>query len=296
MRHPKNIVRYSYVVVMMIMLLPTIRHLNAQDYEDLNPLSSINWQSGPCIAKLGEQATLSIPEGYLFTDRNGALEFMELTQNPPSGEELGVIIPEKDDWFVVFEFSDSGYVKDDEKDSLDADAILSSYKEGTEKANDIRESKGWAPIHITGWEQRPYYDVVTNNLTWSMIIDSEGYKSINHSVRLLGRRGVMNADLVIDPQGLDSTIPAFNKLISTFNYNAGNRYSEYRKGDKLASYGLTALIAGGVGAAAVKSGLLAKFWKLIVAGFVVVGGAITRFFKAIFKRGVEDSPKIPEQG
>ena len=65
-------------------------------------------------------------------------------------------------------------------------------------------------------------------------------------------------------------------------------YAEYRKGDKVAEYGLTALIAGGATYAAVKTGLLGvvitfvkKLWYLIVAGIAAIWGGIKRFFRRI---------------
>ena len=46
-------------------------------------------------------------------------------------------------------------------------------------------------------------------------------------------------------------------------FKAGSRYAEFGQGDKIAAYGLTALVAGGAGAALAKSGLLSKMWKAI---------------------------------
>src|SRR6188472_135618 len=83
---------------------------------------SIRWQTGPCIAKIGANAQISIPDGYQFTGPAGARAWAELTQNPPDSRTLGVLMPIKgSDWFMVFEFDASGYVKDDDKDKLDAD-------------------------------------------------------------------------------------------------------------------------------------------------------------------------------
>jgi hypothetical protein len=117
---------------------------------------------------------------------------MELTENPSDGDELGVLLHD-DSWFVVFTFDESGYVKDDEKDKLVADKILASIKQGTEQANEVRAERGWAAMEILGWQQAPFYDPGTHNLTWSIRGRSDGGSSINHSARLLGRRGVMQA-------------------------------------------------------------------------------------------------------
>ena len=63
-----------------------------------------------------------------------------------------------------------------------------------------------------------------------------------------------------------------------FHLLPGQAYSDWRSGDKVAKYGLTALIVGGAAAAAVKTGLLFKFWKLIVAGFLALVAFVKRAF------------------
>src|SRR5262249_52393902 len=150
-------------------------------------------------------AQVKIPEGYRFTGKDGTKKFLELTQNPPSGSELGTIVPvtEKDDddfWFVIFEFNEVGYVKDDDRDKLDASALLRSIQENTEESKKDPARRGWPSYHVKSWYKPPYYDAATNNLTWAM----QGYSdakdkqetSVNYSVRILGRRGTMNVDLV----------------------------------------------------------------------------------------------------
>jgi uncharacterized membrane-anchored protein len=245
----------------------------------------ISWQTGPGTGQLGNLAQIRIPDGYRFAGREGVRTFMELTQNPVSGDELGLLIPPKgsdDDWFVVFEFNSVGYVKDDEKDALDADAILNSIKQGTAEANKERRSRGWAELEILGWHTAPRYDSITNNLTWATRAVSENSETINYSVRLLGRRGVMDVDLVLGPTDVTATVPAFNQLLTGFEFTSGNRYAEFQQGDRIAAYGLTALVAGGVGAAAAKSGLLGKLWKVLVLGAIAAAAAIKRFFSALF--------------
>ena len=248
--------------------------------------SDIPWQEGPAIGKLGDIAQIRIPEGYRFAGRDGVRRFMELTQNPVSGEELGVLVssagPDDQTWFVIFEFNPIGYVKDDEKGQLDADAILKSLRAGNERGNDERRERGWSTLDLQGWSTPPRYDPVTNNLTWAIRASSEGSEVINHSVRLLGRKGVMDADLVLGPSQVGAAVPEFDKLLTGFEFSTGNRYAEWVKGDRIAEYGLTALVAGGVGAAAVKSGLLGKIWKALVFGALAVAAALKRVLGSLF--------------
>jgi len=100
-------------------------------------------------------------------------------------------------------------------------------------------------------------------------------------VRILGRSGTMNVDLILRPKEYAQTLPNFDAVLGGFKFNPGRRYSDYVSGDKVAEYGLTALIAGGAGALAVKTGLLAKFWKLIVALLLALKKLIIIVFAGI---------------
>jgi uncharacterized membrane-anchored protein len=251
------------------------------------PQVKIDWQRGPTVGNLGNIAQIKVPAGYAFAGKQGAQAVLQLTQNIPNGEEVGVLVSQSEgsSWFMMFRYEETGYVKDDDKDKLDADTMLTNIKNGTEEANKQRRAKGWPGFHVMGWEHTPYYDPLTHNLTWAIKgkgDDANDTGSINHSIRLLGRKGVIKVNLVADPAQYAATVGEFNTLISGFSYNQGSRYSDFTKGDKVAEYGLAALIAGGAGAVLLKTGLLAKFWKLIVVGIAALVGFIKKLFGSIF--------------
>jgi len=259
-------------------------------------LDKIPWAKGPTKGALGAEATITVPANCLFTGMNGVKAFLEATQNNASGNERGVLLcpanGTNDTWFVLFAYDKSGYVRDDEGASLDADAILESVRRGTEEGNRERKRRGWGTLTVEGWATKPFYDRATNNLTWAITAhDNEGGRTVNHSVRLLGRGGVMHADLVTTPEQLAALVPTFNTMIGGYTYSPGYKYAEWRSGDKVAAYGLTALVAGGAGVALVKSGLLVKFWKLIVIGFAALVGALKRLWSRITGKRGEMQPQ-----
>ena len=272
--------------------------LPSPSYAQESPIDRIPWADGPLVGGLGTVAEIEVPAYCRYTDDKGAKMFMEATENTASGSELAILLcadPQADSamWFVVFSFDKSGYVRDDERKSLDAAAILKTLRRGNDAANSERERRGWEQLVIGGWEREPYYDTLTNNLTWSLRVAAKGSPevSVNHSVRLLGRRGVMHADLVADPADMANAVVAFDSIIATYAYVPGHTYAEWREGDKVAAYGLTALVAGGAGVAAAKFGLFGKFWKAIVGILVaakklviVVVVAIAAFLKRLFGR------------
>jgi uncharacterized membrane-anchored protein len=238
----------------------------------------VSWQKGPTVGQLGINAQVKVPEGWIFAGARDTRTIMEATQNPISNMELGFIAPSNESWFVVFEFDDVGYVNDEEKTSLDANAILESIKKGTEEANKERMKRGWAPLTVIGWEQAPRYNETTNNLEWATKGESEGSLSINHNTRLLGRDGVMGVTLVTDADKFAETLPKFRTMLQGFEFNEGHRYAEFRAGERTAAYGLTGLIVAGGAAAAVKTGAFKWLWKVLVAAAVGLSALVKKLF------------------
>ena len=251
--------------------------LSAQETTDLR---KIGWEHGPSVVKVGDQAQITLVKGYMFTGRSGARTFLELTENPPSGDELGILTPEALGWFAIFRFDAVGYIRDDEKNSLDADAMLKTIQAGTQKSNEERRRRGWGTVTIVGWLTPPHYDANTHNLEWTISgrDDKEGVLVANHNTRLLGRRGVMKINLVANSDDLPVSLTDFRKAMLNFAYTPENTYRAWVKGDKVAEYGLTALVVGGATAVATKTGFLKAFWKFLVAAVIGIGALLKKLF------------------
>jgi uncharacterized membrane-anchored protein len=249
----------------------------------------LNSLKGPAKANLEGMAQIDVPAGYSFLDGKSTRALMKAMGEPTSGHELGLLTATNEDWSVIFEFSDVGYVKDDEKDKLDADKLLESIKRGTAAANKEREAAGNPPLEIVGWEVPPKYDSNTHNLEWAIRATSGDRPILNYNTRLLGRKGVMEVILIVEPDKLKETLPTFRNLLAGYSFQTGQTYAEYRKGDKVAKYGLAALVVGGAAVGAAKLGLFAwlavlfkKAWKLVVIAIAAVAAAIKNLFSKVF--------------
>ena len=238
----------------------------------------IKWQKGPSLGELGDTAQVKVPDGYVFAGAGDTRLIMEANHNPTTGREMGFVAADGENWFAVFEFSDVGYVKDDDKHSLDANALLDSIKDSTTAGNQERMKRGWPTMTILGWETPPRYNELTHNLEWAIRAQSEGEPVINHNTRLLGRGGVMEVTLVVDPSLLAETMPKFKAMLEGFEYRKGHKYAEFRAGDRTAAYGLTGLIVGGTTAALVKTGAFKWIWKALVAAGVGVAALVKKLF------------------
>jgi uncharacterized membrane-anchored protein len=164
--------------------------------------------------------------------------------------------------------------------------MLKDMKEGTESENADRKKEGYEAVHLVGWAENPHYDGANKKLYWAKELDFEGSEShtLNYDVRVLGREGVLSMNAVSGIGQLDQIRQGMRSLIDVAEFNEGYRYAEYNpKTDKLAEYGLGALIAGGVAA---KLGLFGKlfaflvaFKKVLIAGAVAAFGIIAKLFR-----------------
>ena len=256
---------------------------------------TINWIEGPRDIDVGDGlAALALPEGFAFAGPEDARFILSQMGNQTHGGEMGLVIPsdESQSWFIVFEWDEVGYVKDEEKDSLDADALFKSLREGNEAGNAWRRENGFPTMNLTHWFQPPHYDAETNHLVWAAHYDNEdGTKTVNYNVRMLARRGMMSVTLVEEPELLVPAMPDARRIFDALTFKTGNRYAEWKPGDKVAAYGLTALVAAGAGAAAVKLGFfgvlmkfLGKAWKLLAVAVLGLAGSIGKFFKGLSGR------------
>lgn len=249
--------------------------------------NQLNWMTTG-EGSLGSWAAIQIPAGMGFLNGSDADKLMQLYGNLPQSY-LGLMATEDLSWTVTFDFSEEGYVKDDDKDDLDADELMETLQESQKEGNKMRKERGLETLTLEGWALKPKYNEETNNLEWATTISGgDGGKTVNYETRLLGRHGYMNVTLLCDPGQLDSILPAYQKLLAGFAYVPGKTYAEFEDGDKVAKYGLGALVAGGAAFAAVKTGLFGtilvffkKLWYLVVAGVVAIWTGIKRMFRRV---------------
>ncbi|MES2695301.1 MAG: DUF2167 domain-containing protein [Verrucomicrobiota bacterium] len=269
--------------------------------EEAYARAGVKLTAGPATVPLGKIAELKVPQGYSFVGADSLDRFYQVTQNMKSGKEVGVLLAPG--YTLFFDYDDVGYVKDEEKDKLEAGKLMKAMTEGEEESNAARKERGWDQMKITGWATQPYYDTKTNNLKWAINLTSsqDNFKDvfINESIRLLGRGGVMNVTLATDTTAFKTAEADADKLLAgNFSYLSGQKYAEFKSGDKIAAYGLSALVLGGAGVMAAKLGFFAKigvlfgkFWKAIVFGLIAVGAVLKKFFNKV--TGANPDPKPP---
>lgn len=253
---------------------------------------------GPTEIPLLEQASLKLPAENIFIPQPQASRIMRALGNTVDSRFVGLVIPadSSQGWFVTIDFTKSGYVRDDEAKSWNADELLSQLKEGTEAANQDRVSRGFPAIEVIGWAQPPTYDTDVHKLVWAATLKDRdptpdpnaapNYDDItvNYNTYALGREGFFELNLITAYNALTANRPYAHTLLAGLNYLPGKRYTDFVEGtDNVAAYGIGALIAGGI---AKKLGLfgliavfLAKAWKLIALAVMGVFWSIAKLFR-----------------
>lgn len=270
---------------------PANQNVEEQEKKLLDDMEKVGWvREG--AGDLGGVAKIAIPKGYRFTHGSGASRVLELFGNLPQPSASGLLTTEGFGPWIIFGYDDSGHVKDDEKNDINADELLALRREGLAESNKVRKERGIHELAILGWAMPPRFNDTTKTLEWAVRIqslDGTGGESVNYETRLLGRTGSMKVQLVCDPAEFQPLLTEFQKVMGGFSYVEGQRYAEFREGDKVAKYGLTALIAGTGAFAAAKMGLFGKlglvFAKLGKAAILLVVGALAglkKLFSSIF--------------
>ena len=232
------------------------------------------------ITLKGGVAKAVLPSSLRYLDAHDTETVLtKIWGNPKGADTLGMLVPagfdplNDESWAVILTFEEDGYVKDNDAAKIDYTKLLTEMKEGVREANAARKKEGYEPIELVGWASPPRYDSTAKKLYWAKELkfgDSPEH-TLNYNLRLLGRRGVLVLNAVAGMSQLKAVEAATPSILAAVNFQDGHRYADFKEGtDKTATYGLAALVAGGIAA---KTGLLKGLWIAIIAlkKFVIIG-------------------------
>ena len=257
-------------------------------------IDSLHYQTGT-IALPGADASLQVQPGFRYLDNGDSRKVLEqLWGNPPDDSVLGMLIPDnaplgsEHNWAVVLTYSDDGYVSDEDAAKMDFDQILADMKQDIHDSNEDRKAQGYGTLELIGWAQPPHYDSASKRIYWAKELEFDGDPAheVNYDIRVLGRSGYLSLNAVASASDLAMVKDGMTRVLPMAQFDSGHRYADYQPGkDKLAAYGLAALVGGGLAA---KAGLFAKIGVFLLAAkkFLVLGLlAIGAFLKKLFGGG-----------
>lgn len=277
---------------------PEIQQQIARIQSRLHPVTGdVRIEAANVVLHLGE-------DYYFLPPEEARLILVEGWGNPPESAQnvLGMVFPAgrtfaDDTWGAVITYEATGYVRDDDADSADYDELLAQLREGEAAVNEERTRRGYPAQHLVGWAQAPTYDRRTHSVIWAQNIRFEGSRenTLNYDIRLLGRRGVLSLNMITVMSKLAETRAAAVRFATTAEFLPGSRYADYQEGtDQVAAYGVTGLIAAGLGVTlAKKAGLIAILLAFAKKGFVLIIAAvalIVAWLRRRFGAGQEEEP------
>lgn len=239
-------------------------------------LAALHWLEPGSVGRVAGKADYKVTEGFTFLDAADTDKFLELNGNMPQGDSY-TVAPVKGSWFGILSFAPEGYIKDDEK--IDADDLLETLQEQNTRGNEQRKKAGYPTMILEGWYFPPRYDTENKRLEWGTKLRNEDQTvTVNVSTKILGRSGYTSAILVTDPETVDKDLLDFKRALKNFDYVSGEKYSEWKKGDKVAAYGLGALVVGGAAAAAASKGGFKAIGIAFMAGLAALWAGVKRMF------------------
>ncbi len=261
-------------------------------------VASLHFKDGE-IAVPQADAHFRLTPAFRYLEQADARRVLEdMWGNPPDESVLGMIVPASpsllDDkgWAVVVTYSDDGYVSDEDAAKIDYQEMLEELQQGTKDDNAARKEAGYGTVDLVGWAVQPRYDAASKKMYWAKELKFDGSEqnTLNYDIRVLGRRGYLSLNAVSGMSELGLVQGGMQQLLPMTEFDAGARYADYDSStDKVAAYGVAALIGGGLAAKAglfAKLGLvLAKFWKLGLIAFVGLGALVKRFFSGKREQG-----------
>lgn len=230
-------------------------------------------------------SSLSVPEGCIAIIGEDARKFYEVNECIKSENIEALVITENFDSFIYFESFESGYISTEDWNTLDSASLLKSIQKNTEKANINRKIKGISTLKVLEWIQEPILDKQSNTVFWALncVVENTGEKLVNSIGIRLGRKGFEKITWVTDRDNYKVFGGELDVMLRSHSFESGYRYSDFSKGDQVASYGLASLVAATVGGKIVKSGgiLLGmkKLWGVIVAGVAALFCKVKNWFR-----------------
>jgi uncharacterized membrane-anchored protein len=244
--------------------------------------ASMHWRGGSQTLA-ASHGTFAVPAGGSMVVGTEAERADELINGTTSSDTEG--FARIDHRVLYLSYSDVGYVSADDWKDVDASELLKNMSQATEDANEERVKNGVSAMHTDGWVQAPVYDANRKSVRWVVGLHDSETKFVNAVALQLGRNGYERFTLVSDGSNPQADAAILANAVRAYQFKKGFRFSDYVQGDKLAGFGIAALVGTAAGATIAKTVgfgavllLIKKFFILILAAGAGAWGYVKRFF------------------
>tara|TARA_A100001015_G_scaffold288931_1_gene360283 strand:+ start:749 stop:1642 length:894 start_codon:yes stop_codon:yes gene_type:complete len=292
---------------MLVKLIPTIilsllfssksfaeidRTFPLSDDEYFQKINTLNWQySSPIILDKHDAVIEHSGEFEYLNDANevNQFQFWISGQEDTFRDLMAFYYYDLENIYksiqlVGNKFNNDGYVKLDDWKDLKPDDLIRQKKENANINNEKRREIGVDLVENVEWIEYPSLDYNSNSVSYSFKVSwSDGSQNMNKFLIILGRNGFSEFEIV-STYGIEEEFKAARELSyflqNNFRYNPQFEYKDYKPGDKVAAYGIAALVATSLGVKGLaKAGgilvALKKFWFILLLPFIFLFRLVT---------------------
>ena len=282
-----------FILSLTIFLLP-IYHLYAavdktsySQEEIWNKVLDFEWVSSdvsPQINIPNSKASINLEDFYYVDILKNYRQVQQLMywsngiEYPRTTHYLDIYLTDQDSYVVnVEKFIGDGYIKGDDWSQIDPDEFLEQLKSASVENNKERMKNGYNTVQDIRWHIKPEFNKDHGYVYYSLIVAfDDGSETFNSTAMVLGREGYTDLTFVFKESIAHLMPNEIDKVVQSFDYNSGVQYSDFKAGDKIAAYGVGALVAGSLGIKGLaKTGGLAviaafakKLWFIILLPFI----------------------------
>lgn len=254
-----------------------------------------DWKSSdsePIVNIFSSKASINLNDFYYvdilghYSQVQQLLYWSNGIEYPKTTHYLDVYLNDESSYTInIEEFVDDGFIKGDDWSNVDANDFLQEMIKGSKENNKERIKNGYKTVTDLSWHIKPQFNEDLGYVFYSLVVQfDDGSETYNSTAMVLGRKGYTDITFLFKENIADLMPGEIDKVVKNFKYNSGVQYSDFKSGDKVAAYGVGALVAGSLGIKGLaKTGALAviaafakKLWFIILLPFVFLFRLVSR--------------------
>ncbi len=223
--------------------------------------------------------SIKIDSSEIFLTGNDVNQFAHWTWGKP---DYSLMLIRSGADTIYIDYTGGGYVSIDDWKDVDTETMIKELNDNAKTVAQDLKAKNLPYATKLNWVHEPQLDRQKNMVYYAYKVEwSDGRFSLESLSLVLGKKGYTTVTFVTSYDENISLVAVSKRnkdKASTFIYDKGEMYSDFKTGDKVAAVGIGALLAATLGVKALKPGLLVglllllkKFWFILLLPFIAIG-------------------------
>jgi len=287
----KNLITKFTYLILFLLINSTSLALETEIIRDLDKwrekIATLDWKNlekNEFRASVpGSNGNINIDKEEVFLVGNDVNQYAWWTWGYGDSTPMFIKHTNRDQIFI--QYIDDGFIKIDDWKDVDTNTMIKEMNDDAKTWIEDSKEKNIDYVTNLSWVMKPELDKQKNMVYYAYKVEwNNDTFTLESKSLVLGRSGHTEITFVT-PYKENASLKAISKSnkdkASTFKFEGGKTYSEYKTGDKVAAVGIGALLATTLGVKALKPGLLItlgillkKFWFIILLPFIFIGKLI----------------------